>query len=313
VRDTAVAIGSEQHRYQVVDQWGRLPPTLSFGTTHAVVEDSKGRIFIHHTGRQSVVIFDPAGTFLSSWGDEYQGGAHGMTLNKEPDGEYLYLSATGLGFVAKTTLDGREVFRIGTPDRPDIYTQERKFVPTETAIAPDGRIYIADGYGQPWVHVYTSDARYIKSFGGKGDGEGRLDNPHGIKIDTRGPRPLVLVSDRGNSRLQYFTLEGEHVRFVQGDLRKPCTTFQWHDELYIPDLYSRLTILDRQDRLIAHLGDWADCWRRAGWPNLPRSQWVSGMFSSPHALHVDVHGNIYVVEWLSEGTGKVTKLIRAGP
>ena len=307
---TKMEIGAGTHRYEVRFPWAKLPDSLSFGTTHGVVEDSQGRILIHHTGKQSVITFDPDGRFLSSWGDEYQGGAHGMFLNREKDGEYLYLSATSLGFVAKTTLDGREVFRIGAPKRPDIYDQEHPFVPTETAVAPDGRIYVADGYGQPWVHVYDNDARYLSSFGGKGSGKGELDQPHGIKIDTRGPQPLVLVSDRNNHRLQYFTLDGTHVRFVQGDLRMPCTTYQWKDELYIPDLYSRLTILDRQDNVIAHLGDWVDCWKKEGWPNLPRSEWREGQFSSPHDLHVDARGNIYVVEWLSNGTGKTTKLIR---
>jgi hypothetical protein len=179
-------------------------------------------------------------------------------------------------------------------------------------VAPDGRIYVADGYGQPWIHVYTKEARYITSFGGKGSGKGQLDNPHGIKIDTRGSRPLVLVSDRGNSRLQYFTLDGEHARFVQGDLRKPCTTIQWQDEIYIPDLFSRVTILDKRDKLVTHLGDREDCWKKEGWPNLPKSDWVEGAFSSPHDLHVDRSGNIYVVEWLSEGTPKITKLLRQG-
>jgi len=302
-------IGNGRHSYDVIDQWGRLPAGLVLGTTHGVVEDSQGRIFIHHTGRQSVVAFDPEGNYLSSWGDEYQGGAHGMFLNREGEGEFLYLSTTSLGFVAKTTLDGREIFRIGAPDRPDIYDREKKFVPTQTAVAPDGRIYIADGYGQPWVHIYSKDARYVKSFGGLGSGKGQLDNPHGIKIDTRGAVPLVLVSDRGNSRLQYFTLEGEHVRFTQGDLRQPCTTDQWGEEIYVADLHSRLTILDGNDCLIEHLGDRPDCWKKPGWPNLPRTDWVPGAFSSPHDLHVDRAGNVYVVEWLSEGTGKITKLI----
>jgi DNA-binding beta-propeller fold protein YncE len=305
-----VVIGKGAHRYEVIDQWGRLPAGMKFATTHGVVEDAQGRIIVHHTGTQSVVILDTDGDYMSSWGDAYEGGAHGIYYSAEKDGEYLYLSTTGLGFVAKTTLDGRELFRIGTPPRPDIYGGEKKFVPTETAVAPDGRIYVADGYGQPWIHVYDSSARYLSSFGGAGSGQGQLDNPHGIKIDTRGREPLVQVADRGNSRLQYFTLDGAHVRFTTGDLRKPCTTYVWKDEVYIPDLFSRLTILDAQDRLVTHLGDRPDCWTKEGWPNLPKSDWVYGAFSSPHDLHVDHAGNIYVVEWLSEGTGKITKLVR---
>lgn len=303
-------IGSGTHQYEVIDQWGKLPADLQFGTTHGVIEDATGRIFIHHTGPKSVIVFDPDGNCLDSWGEAYSAGAHGMILNREGDQEFLYLAATGLNFMAKTTLDGEEVLRIGTPPRSDIYDDEKKFVPTEAAIASTGEIYIADGYGQPWIHRYTAEGEYIGSFGGPGAEEGQLNNPHGIMIDTRGEQELVLVSDRGNHRLQYFTLAGEFVRQVDWEQRMPCTTVQWQDEIYIPDLFSRVSIFDREDQLIAHLGDRPDCWQQKGWPNLPPSDWVVGAFSSPHDLHVDGAGNIYVVEWMSNGVGKCTKLVR---
>lgn len=303
-------IGDGSHRYEVIDQWGNLPDDLEFGTTHAVVEDAEGYIYVHNTGPQSVIVFEPDGTYVRSWGADYSLGAHGMIVNEEEGREYLYLAATKLGIVAKTTLSGEEIFRITTPDLPDIYDDERKFVPTECAIGPNGDIYIADGYGQPWVHQYTKEATYVRSFGGPGEGKGELLNPHGIKIDERGAEPLIVVADRGNNRLQYFTLAGQHVRFVDHDLRKPCTAVPWRDELYVPDLWSRLTVFDAQDRLVTHLGDRPGCWEQKGWPNLPPEEWVVGAFSSPHDLHVDGSGNIYVAEWLSAGVGKMTKLVR---
>ena len=303
-------IGTGTHRYEVIDDWAKLPAGMQFGTTHGVVEDANGRIYIHHTGKQSVTIFEPDGTFIDSWGDEYEGGAHGMHLSREGDDEYLYLSATKLGFVAKTTLEGEVLFKIETPDLPSIYDNEKLFVPTETTVASDGKIYVADGYGQSWAHIYTSSGEYLKSFGGKGSGAGELDNPHGIMIDTRNGDERVLVSDRMNHRLQYFTLDGAHDGFVDHDLRMPCTSIQWNDEIYIPDLHSKLTVFDSEDKVITHLGDRPGIWEKEGWPNLPKSDWISGKFSSPHDLHVDRSGNIYLVEWLSEGTGKVTKLIR---
>lgn len=305
-----VMIGNDPYRYRVNTDWAQLPDGYRFGTTHGVVEDATGRIYIHHTGSPSTFVFEPDGTFLAAWGEAYAGGAHGMHLNREAEGEFLYLAATSLGFVAKTTLDGEELLRIATPPRPDIYDDEHRFVPTETTVAPDGTIFIADGYGQPWVHRYTPHGEYIDSFGGQGSDPGRLDNPHGIMLDTRGAQPRILVSDRKNVRLQYFDLEGRHLGVVQGMLRFPCTTIQWNDHLYIPDLHSRLTVLGPDDKLVTHLADWPDCWKRPGWPNLPRSEWVAGRVSSPHDLHVDAHGNIYLAEWLSEGTGKVTKLER---
>ena len=111
-------------------------------------------------------------------------------------------------------------------------------------------------------------------------------------------------------RLQYFTLDGDPIAAVTDGLRFPCTVNPWGDELYVPDLHSRITILDGEDTVIAHLGDRPGCWEMEGWPNLPESDWVEGAFSSPHDLHVDSRGNIYVAEWLSNETGKITKLIR---
>ncbi|MBI2435944.1 MAG: hypothetical protein HYV26_24070 [Candidatus Hydrogenedentes bacterium] len=305
-------IGSGAYQYEVVDQWGRLPVGVSFGTTHGVTEDAQGRIIIHHTGKDCTIFFDPEGNAITWWGADYATGAHGMFLNREKDGEFLYLSATSAGVVVKTTLEGEEVSRIGTPPRPDIYDADRRFVPTETAVSSSGEIYIADGYGQPWVHRYSPAAEYLDSFGGPGKAPGQLNNPHGVKTDTRSGRELLLVADRGNRRLQYFTLDGEFVRSVDDNLRLPCTALPWRDELYVPDLHSRLTILDKNDVLITHLGDRPGCWEKPGWPNLPPSDWEVGKFSSPHDLHVDERGNIYIVEWLSNGTGKVTKLLHLG-
>jgi hypothetical protein len=303
-------IGSGSHRYRVIDQWGQFPESLGIGTTHGVVEDRAGRIFIHHTGRECTLICDPEGNVLSHWGADWHEGAHGMILNAEAEGEFLYCSATSAGIVVKTTLDGEEVLRITTPPRTDIYDAEKRFVPTESAVASNGDIYIADGYGQSWIHRYSKEGEYLDSFGGPGEAPGQLSCPHGIKVDSRSGDERLLVADRRNVRLQYFTLEGTCLSQVTDDLRFPCTVNLWKDENYIPDLHSRITIFDKDDKLIVHLGDRPDCWKKEGWPNLPQSDWVEGAFSSPHDLHVDRQGNIYVAEWLSNGTGKITKLIR---
>lgn len=304
-----VIIGEGEQRYRVNTDWVRLPQGMEFGTTHAVVEDQNGLIYIHHTGSPSTFVFEPDGTFVRAWGEAHAGGAHGMHLSGEAEGEFLYLATTRNGYVAKTTLEGEELLRIETPPRSDIYDDDHAFVPTETTVAPDGTIHIADGYGQPWIHRYTQGGEYMDSYGGHGSEVGKLDNPHGIMLDTRG-EPRILVSDRGNHRLHYFSLEGTPEEVVEGMLRRPCTTIQWNELLYIPDLYSRMTVLGADNSLVAQLAEWPDCWTRDGWPNLPKSEWVAGKVSSPHDLHVDAAGNIYLAEWLSEGTGKITKFER---
>ena len=223
----------------------------------------------------------------------------------------MYLAATTLQIVVKTTLAGEEVLRIGLPPREDLYGGEGKdYQPTECAVASTGDIYIADGYGRQWIHQYTAAGEYVRSFGGPGKEPGQSDNVHGIHVDTRSGRELLVATDRPQGKLNYFSLEGELVRRTEPDLRFPCTAIPHGEELYVPDLFSRVTILDKDDGLIVHLGDRPECWKKEGWPNLPESDWVEGAFSSPHDLHVDGAGNIYVAEWIEDGRGKMTKLRR---
>jgi DNA-binding beta-propeller fold protein YncE len=271
------------------------------------VTDEQDRVYVHNMSKDAVVVFDRDGNFLQSWGEQFAEGAHGMLLNKEGSQEYLYFADIARGLVVKTTLNGEVLLTLGVPDLPRVYSNEKKYMPTDVAVAPGGDIYVADGYGQSWVHQYKADGTYIRSWGGKGEEPGQLSCPHGISVDTRGPEPLVYVADRANVRIQIFTLDGELVRMVNNDLLHPCSFFQYQDELYIPDLHSRITILDKEDKLITHLGETRN-FQVKGWPNLAKEDLEPGKFSSPHGICVDAHGDIYLVEWIEYG--RITKLVR---
>jgi DNA-binding beta-propeller fold protein YncE len=301
-------LGSGSHVYEWVEGWGKLPEGIKFGYTHGVVTDSKDRVYIHNRSKDSVIVFDRDGKFLNSWGPEFAGGAHGMFLSNEGGTEYLYLADPDRHIVVKTTLDGKTVYTLGCPELPNVYPTPDKYKPTDTAVAPNGDVYVCDGYGQSWIHQYDKNAKYIRSWGGKGKEAGQLDCPHGIWIDTRQSTPRVYVADRSNNRLQIFSLDGKHLAFVSGDFRLPCCFFQYKDEQVIPDLHSRVTIIDKNDKLITHLGDNEGGWKIQGWPNIAPTEIKTGLFSSPHAACVDSRGDIYVVEWIA--VGRVTKLAR---
>jgi hypothetical protein len=191
-----------------------------------------------------------------------------------------------------------------------VYPSEDKYIPTDTAVAPNGDVYVCDGYGEGWIHRYDRMGDYLHSWSGSGSEPGNMICPHGIWTDTREDNPLVLVADRGNNRIQQFTLVGEHVDFITFDLRQPCCSYGWKDEMYIPDLQSRVTKLDRNNDLICHVGDRPGFWRTEGWPNIPEELWERGAFSSPHGCVVDSSGDLYVAEWIS--CSRVTKLKRLG-
>lgn len=302
-------LGVGEYQYECIHDWGDLPASITYGNTHGVAEDSQGRIYIKHTvGANSqkadaIVVFDEKGKFITSWGAEFRGGAHGLHLNREGNEEFLYLADPNRHLVAKTTLAGKDVFRLGYPEESGLYNTADEYRPTNVATAPNGDFYVADGYGKSWIHQYDARAKYLRSFGGPGKERGQTSCSHGLMVDTRGQTPVLVVADRSNRRLQYFTLDGRHLRFVTAEMRAPCHFDERAGVLLIPDLESRVTLLDRQDQLIAHLGDGTHF---NGIRDKQRDAFTPGKFVAPHGACFDHAGNIFVVEWVE--VGRVTKL-----
>jgi sugar lactone lactonase YvrE len=318
-------LGSGEYTYEAIHDWGELPAGLRFGNTHGVVEDSQGRIYIAHTlhasseRQDTLVVFDDKGKYIRSWGAEFKGGAHGLHLRKEGRQEFLYFVDTGKGrptggisakhaCMIKMTLEGEEVLRIGYPKEAPGYKPDgsTKFSPTNVAIAPNGDIYVADGYGAYFINQYDARGKFLRSFGGNGKEAGQLACPHGLIVDTRGAEPYLLVADRTNNRLQRFTLDGRHLGFGAG-VNLPCHLHARKGVAVVPDLAARLTLLDHDNQVIAHLGedttgDWQELRKK------PRSEFRAGKFVSPHGACFDHAGNIFVAEWVE--VGRVTKLRR---
>src|SRR5690348_11391148 len=121
----APVLGSGEQTYEAIHDWGELPRDIAYGNTHGVVEDSQGRIYVHHTvnaaseSADSMVVFDEKGKFIKSWGKEFKGGAHGLHIRKEGSTEYLYLCDTAHGVVVKATLYGETVSTDCYPDEPE--------------------------------------------------------------------------------------------------------------------------------------------------------------------------------------------------
>jgi hypothetical protein len=308
-------VGEGDHKYEVTHDWGALPADIKYGNTHGVCEDSHGQIYIHHTVNaaseksDSMVVFDHKGKFVKSWGKEFKGGAHGLYIAKEGKREFLYLCDTQRGLMVKTTLAGEEVFTIGYPkDSPAYEAKPIKYSPTNLAIAPTGDIYIGDGYGSSYINQYDNTGSYIRTFGGKGKEAGQLDCPHGIICDTRGAKPNLIVADRANKRLQRFTLEGQHIDFIE-DFPAPCHfNIYKNGDVVVPDLFARVTLMDRNNKVITQLGDDSANNKYMETRKLSRDHFTPGKFVCPHGACFDHAGNIFVVEWVE--VGRVTKLTK---
>jgi hypothetical protein len=311
-------MGSGDHMYEAYHDWGELPASIRYGNTHGVCIDSQNRVYVHHTvGAESesadtMIVFDSKGKFVRSWGKEFKGGAHGLHIRKEGRYEFLYLCDTKRALMVKTTLAGEAVYTLDYPKDSEKYPIGAdgkpgiKYSPTNVAIAPNGDVYVADGYGSSYINQYSGKGEYIRTFGGKGRVPGQLDCPHGLVVDTRPRTPVLMVADRSNRRIQSFTLEGQHVGFIDGT-NAPCHFHERKGLIVVPDLWARVTLLDAQNRVVTQLGDAdVDSWKsiRKG----PRALFTPGKFVCPHSACFDHDGNIFVVEWVE--VGRVTKLQR---
>ncbi len=135
----------------------------------------------------------------------------------------------------------------------------------------------------------------------------QMNNPHGIWMDMRDPaKPMLLLADRGNRRIVRYTLDDKPVDVIEGTLA-PCHFHEMKDMLVVPDLQCRVTLFDKDNKVITHLGDGA----YAGKQNQlriseDRSVFEPGKFITPHGAWFDHTGNIFVTEWVE--IGRVTKL-----
>lgn len=309
-------VGSGEHTYQCHHNWGELPSHITWGDTHGVAVDEAGLIYIKHRNNaadpmDAIVVFDPQGKFVRSFGDEYNGGGHGIDIRKEGNTEFLYLCDTKHGLVTKTSLKGELVWAKGRPQEPGVYDRpQARYSPTNIAFAPDGGFYIGDGYGSHYIHQYDKDAKWVRTWGGQGTEPGKMRTPHGLWLDNRpGREPTLVVADRANARMQYFSLNGKHLSF-DNQVSFPAHFDIRGDVLLVPDLHARVSLFGKGNQLITHLG-YDEAWTqqvREGNNAMRRdaTKFQSGRFVHPHDACFDKDGNILVVEWVP--MGRVTML-----
>lgn len=323
-RPPPTRLGAGPWTYESVDGWGVLPEGMRYGFGCGVVVDGHDRVYVtSRSANPCVAVFDRAGQLLETWSNDFgekvgldtrrvQDTAHCLYWSREGGEEYFYWTENsptnradqatpGIGRrVYKTDLRGRILYEIGNVARPGSTAQRFDWTnPTDVAVAPNGDIYVVDGYGSQRVTRFDRSFRPLRTIGRRSDKPGVNAEPgtfntcHGVWINTlRRSGPEVYIADRHNDRIQVFDLELNFKRVIAGVVRNPCCFYQHQGWLFIPDLSGRVTILDADDQLVGHLGD-----------GLGRSDNRSnpGLFAAPHALCVDSRGSLYTVEWLDVG------------
>ncbi len=308
-RSDPLRVGSGEHSYECVHDWGELPSRIQYGLTHGIAVDRRNFVHVLHTSRpespsqDTVVVFDPQGRFVRSWGAAYAGSAHGFDLIEEDGREVFYITDQKRGLF-KTTLDGEVLWHVPKP--VEFYEgpgKDLKYSPSNVAVAPTGDVYLSDGYGSYFIHRLDRNGRYVGTFGGPG----QVTHPHGLYVDTRGSEPLLVVAENNPGRLQALTLDGRHHSFIDVSVRSPRHFGVGDGLVALPDLDARVTLLDEHNRVIAHLGDgWTTKAQIRALRLQTRDHFIPGKFVCPHDAAFDDQGNIYIAEWVT--VGRITKL-----
>jgi hypothetical protein len=303
-------LGHNKKRYRLDTKWSQADVArYPVKDCHEMVQDQKGRIILlTNETRNNVLIYDKNGRLLQTWGTEYPG-AHGLTLFNENGTDVLFICDNNRHQVIKTTVDGRVLLTLDYPKETDQYNKADEFIPTETAIAPNGDIYVVDGYGKDFVIQYDATGRYIRHFGGRGEAEHNLLNAHGICVDTRNKKePTLVVTSRQQNAFKRYTMEGKYIDTIAMPGAWVCRPVIKDDYLYAAVLQSNsaqwkesgfVTILDKDFNVVSNPGGSKPNYTQG---KLDEMQQVQKLFSYPHDVCVDDEENLYVAQWNS---GKV--------
>lgn len=310
----SVRMGSGIMTFDTVPGWGLDENGKSIlGPTHgSVVIDKTGNIYT--SADAGVFCFSPEGKLVRRFVDADHSRLHDMEIREEGGVEYIYgarnANAEGIKFNA---ISGDIVLRLPFPAESGL--KLTKFNPTAITVAPNGDIFLADGYASNYIFKFDKTGKYIKHFGEKGNDLKQFNTAHGMTLDTRYDPPRLLICDRNHEpkgRLLHYDLDGNFMEEVITGLGMPTSACvqQGGDYVSVPDLHGRLVILNKKNTICAVLGH-NDNAEKGGSYSIPQDQWIEGVFSGTHGSFWDKDGNLYVQDW--NVSGRLMKLVRVKP
>jgi len=150
-------VGSGKYRYRLVENFGQLPAGETFGNASAVATDSQDRVYVFQRKDPPVVVFDPDGRHLGSWGIGAFASPHGIYIAND----IVYLTDRDDSVCLMYTLDGKPLQVLGKRgvhsdtgcEKPGTLVPRSAGpfnYPTEMVPSPSGNLYVTDGYRTAW-------------------------------------------------------------------------------------------------------------------------------------------------------------------
>ncbi len=264
---TRAVVGMGPYVYGVEPDWSRGAEAAGLAAISKLAADGEGRIYACQRTDPFLVRLSASGQVEARWSNPGILDPHGIFIG--PDGALFVVDRDG-HCVHAFDRSGAPRFVIGDRTRPRFQAPFNH--PTDVAQAPDGNLFIADGYGNSMVHRFGADGSHIASWGSPGSAPGQFSTPHGICIL---PGSLVAVGDRENNRVQLFDFDGR-LQAVWPDVYHPMELCVDGDGLvYVSDQTPRLSLFSPAGQLVGRC----------------RAPLPSGV---AHGMALDRAGNIYL-------------------
>lgn len=296
-------LGQGAFRYSADRSWGRLDPRIApVRDGHGISEDGDGNIvFLTNEPRNNLIRYTATGELIEVRETRFPQ-AHGLAMVVSAGEEWTWITDYQRKVVSRLTRDGAEEVIITAESVSRALAPGERYAPTNVALAPDGSVFVSDGYGSNYVHAFDPDGVLMFSLGGAEKRGAHLKQPHAVFIDQRSGAPRLLVCDRGHDELKWFTLAGELIEHVRlpGGMPSNIAAFSGAraGHLAIACLSGMIVILAPDNSVCSVLGGDAPVMHDGVLQPLVARNYV---FSHPHDIHVDKDGAIYVAQWWSNG------------
>jgi len=244
--------------------------------------NTEGHVYVIDQGNDRIQKFTSDGQFVSKWGNEGDGDGQFQTptgISTDQAG-HVYVADTSNHRIQEFTASGEFVRELGTEGSGPGELSN----PHDVTVDIHGDVYVTDTDNNR-IQKFTSEG--VFEWGSLGTGDGQLEYPVGIAVDSSGG--FVYVADTNNDRIQKFTSDGDFLakwsgEFGTGERLNDPWGIAVDDEgyVYVVDRWNyRILKLTSEGVFVAVTGNQGS---------------TPGMFSAPIFVALGAGGKIYVTE-----------------